>query len=130
VASAAAFGSAPEMAAYNVTKAGVLALSETLSSELTGTGVKITALCPTVVPTNIVENGRLPERRRAFARSAMTRYALTNADQVARQTLSALDRGELYMLPQIDGRLAWRLKRLTPRLYARAIGEAYRMLAD
>ena len=60
----------------------------------------------------------------------MTRYALTNADQVARQTLSALDRGELYMLPQIDGRLAWRLKRLTPRLYARAIGEAYRMLAD
>ena len=130
VASAAAFGSAPEMAAYNVTKAGVLALSETLSSELTGTGVKITALCPTVVPTNIVENGRLPERRRDFARSAMTRYALTNADQVARQTLSALDRGELYMLPQIDGRLAWRLKRLTPRLYARAIGEAYRMLAD
>ncbi|MEQ3636550.1 SDR family NAD(P)-dependent oxidoreductase [Alcanivorax sp.] len=130
VASAAAFGSAPEMTAYNVTKAGVLALSETLSSELAGTGVQVTALCPTVVPTNIVENGRLPERRRDFASSAMTRFALTNADQVARQTLNALDRGDLYMLPQIDGRIAWRLKRLTPRLYARAIGEAYRMLAD
>ncbi|BAP13054.1 MAG: short-chain dehydrogenase [Alcanivorax borkumensis] len=130
VASAAAFGSAPEMTAYNVTKAGVLALSETLSSELAGTGVQVTALCPTVVPTNIVENGRLPERRRDFASSAMTRFALTNADQVARQTLNALDRGDLYMLPQIDGRIAWRLKRLTPRLYARAIGEAYRILAD
>ena len=130
VASAAAFGSAPEMTAYNVTKAGVLALSETLSSELAGTGVQVTALCPTVVPTNIVENGRLPERRRDFASSAMTRFALTNADQVARQTLNALDRGDLYMLPRIDGRIAWRLKRLTPRLYARAIGEAYRILAD
>ena len=130
VASAAAFGSAPEMTAYNVTKAGVLALSETLSSELAGTGVQVTALCPTVVPTNIVENGRLPERRRDFASSAMTRFALTNADQVARQALNALDRGDLYMLPQIDGRIAWRLKRLTPRLYARAIGEAYRILAD
>lgn len=130
VASAAAFGAAPEMTTYNVTKAGVLALSETLAAEFAGTGVHVTALCPTVVPTNIVEDGRLPERRRDFARSAMTRFALTNADRVARQTLDALDRGDLYMLPQIDGRIAWRLKRLAPRLYARAVGEAYRLLAD
>lgn len=130
VASAAAFGAAPEMSTYNVTKAGVLALSETLAAELAGTGVRVTALCPTVVPTNIVEDGRLPERRRDFARSAMTRFALTNADRVARQTLDALDRGELYMLPQIDGRIAWRMKRLTPRLYAQTVGGAYRLLAD
>ncbi|MDF1822190.1 MAG: SDR family NAD(P)-dependent oxidoreductase [Alcanivoracaceae bacterium] len=129
VASAAAFGSAPEMTTYNVTKAGVLALSETLAAELAGTGVRVTALCPTVVPTNIVEDGRLPERRRDFARTAMTRYALTNADRVARQTLDALDDGQLYMLPQIDGRIAWRLKRLAPALYARAVGESYRLLA-
>ena len=130
VASAAAFGAAPEMSTYNVTKAGVLALSETLAAELTGTGVRVTALCPTVVPTNIVNDGKLPEKRREFARSAMTRFALTTADKVARQTLDALDRGELYMLPQIDGLLAWRFKRLMPRLYARTVGEAYRLLAN
>lgn len=130
VASAAAFGAAPEMSTYNVTKAGVLALSETLAAELTGTGVRVTALCPTVVPTNIVNDGKLPEKRREFARSAMTRFSLTTADKVARQTLDALDRGELYMLPQIDGRLAWRFKRLMPRLYARTVGEAYRLLAN
>ncbi len=130
VASAAAFGAAPEMSTYNVTKAGVLALSETLAAELTGTGVRVTALCPTVVPTNIVNDGKLPEKRHVFARSAMTRFALTTADKVARQTLDALDRGELYMLPQIDGRLAWRFKRLMPRLYARTVGEAYRLLAN
>lgn len=130
VASAAAFGSAPEMTTYNVTKAGVLSLSETLASELTGTGVNVTVLCPTVVPTNIVNAGRIPAARKEFAESAMTRFALTTADAVARKTLDALDRGQLYMLPQIDGRIAWRFKRLAPRLYAKVIGETYRLFAS
>ena len=55
VASAAAFAAAPGMAAYNVSKAGVLSLSETLAAELSGSGVKVTVLCPTFVKTNIVE---------------------------------------------------------------------------
>ena len=42
------FGAAPRMAAYNVSKAGVLSLSETLAAELAGTGVGVTVLCPTV----------------------------------------------------------------------------------
>ncbi|MEE4380338.1 MAG: short-chain dehydrogenase, partial [Candidatus Competibacteraceae bacterium] len=102
----------------------------TLAAELAGTGVNVTALCPTVVPTNIVNDGKLPEKRREFARAAMTRFALITADKVARQTLDTLDRGELYMLPQIDGRMAWRFKRLMPRLYTRIVGETYHLLAD
>ncbi len=62
VASAAAFGAAPGMAAYNVSKAGVLSLSETLAAELSGTAVKVTVLCPTFVKTNIVESGRITDR--------------------------------------------------------------------
>jgi len=129
VASAAGFAAAPEMSTYNVTKAGVMSLSETLSSELTGTGVKVTVLCPTVVPTNIVNDGKLPSYRAEFAKSAMTKFALTNSDEVARKTLDALDKGQLYMLPQIDGRIAWMFKRIAPRMYARSLGEAYRLVA-
>jgi len=129
VASAAGFAAAPEMSTYNVTKAGVMSLSETLSSELTGTGVKVTVLCPTVVPTNIVNDGKLPSYRAEFAKSAMTKFALTNSDEVARKTLDALDKGQLYMLPQIDGRISWMFKRIAPRLYARSLGEAYRLVA-
>ena len=62
VASAAAFAAAPGMAAYNVSKAGVLSLSETLSAELSGTGVNVTVLCPTFVKTNIVDSGRITEQ--------------------------------------------------------------------
>lgn len=130
VASAAGFAAAPEMSAYNVTKAGVMSLSETLSSELTGTGVNVTVLCPTVVPTNIVNESRLPARYENFAKSAMTKFAFTDSDSVARKTLDALDKGQLYMLPQLDGRIAWAIKRLAPNWYARGIGEAYRLFAS
>lgn len=62
VASAAAFGALPGMAAYNVSKAGTLSLSETLAAELAGTGIHVTALCPTFVKTNIVGAGRISDR--------------------------------------------------------------------
>ena len=46
VASAAAFGAAPSMAAYNVSKAGALSLSETLAAELSGTESKSPPCAP------------------------------------------------------------------------------------
>ena len=55
VASAASYTAAPEMTAYNVTKAGVRALSETLSAELRKFNIKVNVLCPTLVPTNIIK---------------------------------------------------------------------------
>ena len=63
VASAAGFTAAPEMTAYNVTKSGVMALSETLSAELKKANIKVNVLCPTLVPTNIIKNGRIPGRQ-------------------------------------------------------------------
>lgn len=127
VASAAAFGSAPEMGAYNTTKAGVLALSETLYAELVGTGVNTTVLCPTFVPTNIIENSRVTSKQKDLGAKAMDKLSWTNSDKVARQTLSALDKGQLYMMPQIDAKIAWRIKRIAPSAYARTLGQIYRL---
>jgi len=67
VVSAAAFSAAPGMAAYNVSKACLLSLSETLAAELSGTGVHVTALCPTLVKTNIVESARITDRSTQWA---------------------------------------------------------------
>lgn len=126
VASAASFGSAPRMAAYNVSKAGVLALSETLAAELSGTGVTVTVLCPTFVKTNIVDNPRIEESAAALAANLMT-WTGVSPESVARTTLDAHDRGQLYVLPQIDAKVLWRVKRLVPATFTRAMGLAQRV---
>ncbi|MDT5209100.1 MAG: hypothetical protein QOF67_1515 [Mycobacterium sp.] len=126
VASAAAFGAAPGMAAYNVSKAGVLSLSETLAAELSGTGVNVTVLCPTFVKTNIVESGRISERSTQMAGRLM-RWTGFSPERVARTCLDTLDRGGLYCMPQPDARIGWGIKRFTPTVYTRAVGLATRV---
>ncbi len=121
VASAAAFGAAPGMAAYNVSKAGTLSLSETLAAELSGTGVNVTVLCPTFVKTNIVDAGRISERSTQLADRLM-RWTGFSPERVARTCLDTLDRGGLYCMPQPDARIGWGIKRLTPTVYTRAVG--------
>ncbi len=121
VASAASFAAAPGMAAYNVTKAGVLALSETLAAELTGTRIRVTVLCPTFVPTNIANTERITDASRRMAAKMMKRSAFS-PERVAKLTLDAHAAGTLHVVPQLDARLLWRLKRLTPAGYTRAVG--------
>lgn len=126
VASAAAFGAAPGMGAYNVSKAGVLSLSETLAAELTGSTVRVTVLCPTFVKTNIVESGRISEQSSDLANKLM-RWTGFSADKVARICLDAHDRGDLYCMPQLDAKLGWNVKRLAPQTYTRVAGLASRI---
>ena len=121
VASAAAFAAAPGMAAYNVSKAGVLSLSETLSAELSGTGVNVTVLCPTFVKTNIVESGRITDKSTELGDRLM-RWTGFSPERVARTCLDTLDRGGLYCMPQPDARIGWGIKRFTPTVYTRAAG--------
>ncbi|WNG94015.1 SDR family oxidoreductase [Mycobacterium sp. ITM-2016-00318] len=121
VASAAAFGAAPGMAAYNVSKAGVLSLSETLAAELSGTGVRVTVLCPTFVKTNIVDSGRITDKSTQMADRLM-RWTGFPPGRVARTCLDTLDRGGLYCMPQPDARISWGIKRFTPTVYTRAAG--------
>ncbi|ORA35253.1 SDR family NAD(P)-dependent oxidoreductase [Mycobacterium aquaticum] len=121
VASAAAFGAAPGMAAYNVSKAGTLSLSETLSAELSGTGINVTVLCPTFVKTNIVESGRITAQSTQLADRLM-RWTGFSPERVARMCLDTNDRGGLYCMPQPDARIGWGIKRLTPTVYTRAVG--------
>jgi NAD(P)-dependent dehydrogenase (short-subunit alcohol dehydrogenase family) len=126
VASAAAFGAAPGMAAYNVSKAGVLSLSETLSAELSGTGINVTVLCPTFVKTNIVEAGRISAQSTQLAGKLM-RWTGFSPERVARTCLDTNDRGGLYCMPQPDARIGWGIKCFTPTVYTRAVGLTTRL---
>lgn len=128
VASAAAFGAAPGMAAYNVSKAGTLSLSETLSAELSGTGINVTALCPTFVKTNILNSDRITDQSNQLADTLM-RWTGFSPQRVARMCLDTNDRGGLYCMPQPDARIGWGIKRFTPTVYTRAVGLTTRITA-
>lgn len=128
VASAASYTAAPEMSIYNVTKAGVRALSETLFAELKKDNIRVNVLCPTLVPTNIIKDGRIPGRYAKLANHALMNYAMTTSEKVAILTLNRLDKGKLYTTPQLDAKLFWLMKRASPTLYTRFLGLSYRFV--
>lgn len=129
VCSTASFAAAPKMGPYNVSKAAALALSETLAAEMAGTGVAVTALCPTWVKTNIASSGRISASSSRLAEKLMARFGFA-PERVAKIALDALDRGRLYVLPQLDARMVWRSKRLAPALYASGAGLINRLAGD
>ena len=122
VASAAGIVSAPTMAAYNVAKAGVIALSETLAAELVGTRIGVTVLCPTFFRSNIARSGRFATAAYRAAAEGLVDDG-KSVELVVREALDAVDRGRLYCVPMADGRWLWRLKRLAPASFAALIGK-------
>ena len=126
VASAAGLLSPPAMSAYNVTKAGVVSLSETLYAEYKGAGIRVTALCPTFFRTNIVSSGRgaTTEKDDAQIIRWMER-AKVQAPDVAKAAIDAVRDGKLYVQPMRDGRMAWRLKRTHPQRFYDTLSRAH-----
>ncbi|MEZ0365251.1 SDR family NAD(P)-dependent oxidoreductase [Mycobacterium sp. pUA109] len=127
VASAAAYAAAPLMAAYSASKAAVLSVSETLAAEMGGTGVHVTVVCPTFVKTNVARDGRIAGASAEFA-AKMIEQRGTPPDDIARKSLDANDKARLYVVPQLDAKLAWQLKRLAPGLTTRAMSLAARRM--
>ncbi len=113
-ASAAGLISSPGMAAYNVSKHGVVTLSETLYAELAeqGSDLGVSVLCPAWVPTGIADSaGHRPARfgREAGASPRSAAYAARMADAVrsgrllpddiARVTFEAIEHKTFYIVP-------------------------------
>ena len=125
-ASVAGLISPPGSGAYNVTKHGVVALSETLYHDLRerNSKVGVSVLCPAYVPTGIVDSERnrpkdLPTSTKSeatLAREAMLRKAVASgkisADQVAQAVLAAIRDERFYILthPRIKGAIQARME--------------------
>ncbi|MDY3198388.1 MAG: SDR family oxidoreductase, partial [Pseudomonadaceae bacterium] len=61
IASMAALMQAPAMSNYNVAKAGVVALSESLLCELQPKGIAVHVVCPSFFQTNLMDSYRGPD---------------------------------------------------------------------
>ena len=118
VASAAGLVAPPAMSAYNVTKAGVVSLSETLYAEYKNAGIHVSVLCPTFFKTNIVgaSRGATTKKDDVQIQRWMERSKV-QAPDVAKGAIDAVRDGRLYVQPMRDGRMAWRLKRTHPQRF-------------
>ena len=118
VASSAGIVSLPEMSPYNVTKAGVISLSETLRGELRGSNIGVTVVCPTFFKTNLMDQARCTDDRQLkMADTFFCKFSFGTVESVSRTTLKAIKKNRLYVLPQPDSKLFWFLKRMTPNTY-------------
>lgn len=113
VASVVAFQPFPHFAVYAATKAFVLSFTEALSEELRGTGVKLLALCPGSVRTEI----------KVFAHNEglLGRLPSLTAEQVVKTGLGALERGQVVKVVGGLNQFLPFMDRLMPRWLVRRL---------
>jgi short-subunit dehydrogenase len=114
VASVAGFQPTPYHATYGATKAFLISFSEALSEELRDTGVRVTALCPGPVSTEIFDH-----LAPGVARE-QPRYELS-AKECVRFALEAADAGRVIAIPGRRNRFMALTSKLAPRALVRRI---------
>lgn len=113
VASAAAFVSPPLMSAYSASKAAVVALSETLYTELHDYAIDVSVLMPAYVRTNIGKDCIGSDYVNTRARILVEESTVT-ADMAVEETYDLMAQRKLYIILPENARFFWRLKRLMP----------------
>jgi len=110
VASTAAFQPVPGFATYAASKAFVQSFSEAVHTELSGTGVSVTCLCPGFTHT---EFGARAEARDAEV--ALPEILFTEAADVARAAIDGMVAGRRSVIPGSLNRAIMVGGRLAPR---------------
>ena len=117
VASIAAFQPVPTLATYAASKAYVLSLTESLSLELKGSGVSVTALCPGITATQMLASATQANQQLA----SLPRFLIGSVEEVARQGFEACMRGDVICVPGVLNRAAMIASRSTPKWLLRRV---------
>jgi NADP-dependent 3-hydroxy acid dehydrogenase YdfG len=127
-ASLAAISCAPTMGAYNMTKAAVVAISETLYGELIDYNVKVSCIQPSYFKTNIAESVRGGERVKKTTQFFIDRSGI-EAKDIAVEILQRAGKGEFYIILPEVARKAWFWKRLAPTRFRKMVKEGFEAAA-
>ncbi len=117
LASTSAFQPLPALALYAASKAFVLSFSESLSEELAGTGVTVTALCPGFTKTEMLDQAK---DQHAFARN-IPGFLISDVESVAQEGFEACIAGHAILVPGLANRLGASLVQLQPRWLVRTL---------
>jgi NAD(P)-dependent dehydrogenase (short-subunit alcohol dehydrogenase family) len=116
IASMAALMQGPAMSNYNVAKAGVVALSESLLIELKMQEVGVHVVCPSFFQTNLLDSFRGPTPAMKAAVGKLLESSPISAADIADYIYQEIGKGEFMILPHEQGRMAWALKQKNPQL--------------
>ena len=123
-ASLAGLVHAPGMSAYNTVKAGVVALSETLSHELSPHGIDVSVVCPSFFRTNLGASFQGADTEMEDAGRRMVSGSRRSAEQVAQTVVRGIDARRDVILTDREGQVAWRAKRFVRPAYTAVMKRA------
>jgi len=130
IASMAALMQGPGMSNYNVAKAGVVALSESLLVELRQQHVRVHVVCPSFFQTNLLDSFRGPTPAMKAQVGKLLESSPISAADIAGYIYQQVAEGQFMILPHEQGRQAWQLKQQNPQaLYDEMASMADKMRA-
>jgi short-subunit dehydrogenase len=117
----------PENSAYSASKFAVRGLSESLWTELAGSGIGVTCVHPGGVRTNIARSARLhDESRRDAVAAEFDRIARMTPEAAAARIVAAVEAGAMRVRLGPETYLADWAKRLAPTLAQHVVALLYR----
>lgn len=117
VASLAGLLNPPAMASYNVVKASVVSLSETLRFELEPAGIRTSVVCPSFFRTGLAASFRTPDPAVQQIMDSLVTKSKTPAETIAAVVQKGVAEGRFLILTDRDGRVAYFVKRFVPPLF-------------
>ena len=123
-ASVAGLVAMPAMAPYCTSKFAIVGLSESLGAELAAHGIKVTAVCPGIISTDIIRAGQIDGALADQKRSVIDFYERRGIppERVARDILTAVRKGAPYANTWGSVAPAVMLHRFAPSVFRRLSG--------
>lgn len=96
----------PGMASYTAVKAGVVALSETLSYELHDFGITVSAVCPGFFRTNLASSLTGSDAVLDAIAARLIDKSDLSATEIAKAVMDGIDQHEMVIIPDDAARMA------------------------
>lgn len=120
-ASFAGIAQAPSMISYNVSKAGVIALSETLRAELGYRNIGVSVICPAFFKTNLLDSMSPSESGVKPLVEKWMKESKIDATDIANDVLKGIETNQLMVISHDYARNAYRFKRFFPKTYMKQL---------
>ena len=132
IASIAGLISSPEMSIYNASKYAILGLSESLAIELAADNIRVAAICPGSVNTNLSRDGLFSSNSTV----AQTLHEIIDngvePERIALDIIKAIESSSSFKLScvELHWQILWLFKRIFPSLYPKFASIIYHQIVD